>query len=89
MCKGTKNVQGNKKCAKEQTMCKEQKTNKGTKNVPMSQNEAHKVTIAAKCYLHIMELNCHVCLVWPYVALYDLMWSSMFLLLFMAMCGLI
>ena len=39
------------------------------------ENEAHKVTIAmgAKCYIHIMELNCRVCLVsvvWPYVALY-------------------
>ena len=50
---------------------------KGTKNALLSQNEAHKVTISmgAKCYLHIMELNCRVCLVclvWPYVALYGL-----------------
>ena len=58
---------------------------KGTKNVPISQNEAHKITIGmgAKCYLHIMELNCRVCLVWPYVALYGLMWPCM------ALCGLV
>ena len=36
---------------------------KGTKNVPTSQNEVHKVSIAteARFYLHIMELNGHAC----------------------------
>ena len=51
---------------------------KGTKNVPISQNEVHKVPIAmgANCYLvwHIMLLNCRV---WPYVALYGLMHNGL------------
>ena len=65
---------------------------KGTKNVPIKQNEVHKVPIAmgAKCYLHIIEWNCRVlfdCIglcghMWPYVALCDLMWP------YVALCGL-
>ena len=37
----------------------EQKKCKGTRNVLL---------------WHIMVLNCHVCLVWPYVTLYGLLW---------------
>ena len=60
---------------------------KGTKNVPTSQNEVHKVPIAmeAKFYLHIMELNGHVCLEWPYMALNGLMRPRMVLLHFTVM----
>ena len=47
VCKGTKSVQGNKKCAREQKMCK------GTKNVPKSQNEVHKVPIAMEANLEL------------------------------------
>ena len=56
----------NKYCVGEQKVCKGTKINVlENKKVPLSQNEAHKVPIAtdAKCYLHIMELNCRVCLV--------------------------
>ena len=51
----------------------------GTKNVPTSQNEVHKTPIAmeAKFYLHIMELNGHVCLAWPFLALNGLMWPHL------------
>ena len=63
MCKGTKNVPGNKK------MFKGAKSVQGTKkiaqvakNVPLSQNEVPKDPMGAKCYLlwHIMVLNCRV-----------------------------
>ena len=49
----------------------EQKTFKGTRNVPLSQNEVLRDPMVAKCYLlwHIIVLNWHFCLVWPYVAL--------------------
>ena len=40
----------------------EQKLCKGTKNVLL---------------WHIMVLNCRVCLAWPYVALYVLMWPHL------------
>ena len=55
----------------------EQKLCMGTKNVPTSKNEVLKVPIAmeAKFCLHIMELNCHVCLVWPCMDLCGLVWS--------------
>ena len=71
LCKGTKNVQENKKCARKQKMCK------GTKNVPISQNEVHKRPMRAKCYLlwHIMVLNFRVCLV---LALCGLVWPCCF-----------
>ena len=51
----------------------------GNKNVHTSQNEVHKVPIAmeAKFYIHIMELNGHVCLAWPYMALHGLIWPCM------------
>ena len=55
----------------------EQKKCKGTRNVLL---------------WHIMVLNCHVCLVWPYVTLYGLLWPRMVLMLLftaMAMFGLI
>ena len=55
-----KGSKSNKKCAK------------GTKNVPISQNEAHKGPIRAEFFYlsrHIMVLNC---LVWPCVASYGL-----------------
>ena len=71
MCKRTKNVHHNKKCAREQ------KKVLGNKNVLLWQ---------------IMVLNCRVCLVWPYVALYGLMWPRMALMLLftaMTICGLI
>ena len=73
--KGTKNVQGNKKCAK------------GTKYVPLSKNEVHKDKMGTKCNTlkQIMILDCVALnglmwsckafydLVWPWVALYDLL----------------
>ena len=57
------------------------------KNVPASQNEDHRVPIAmeVKFYLHIMELNGHVYLVCPCVALNGLMWPRMVFLHFKAM----
>ena len=80
---GTKSVQGNKKCAREQKMCKRPKNvqgNKkyahGTKQVPLSKNEVYKETMWAKCNLlwNIMVLNCCVCLVWLCVALCGHVW---------------
>ena len=61
LCKGTKNV------------LREQKCSTGTKKIPESQNEVYK---GLKFYLlwHIMILNYRV---WPYVALYVLVWHCM------------
>ena len=80
MCHRTKNIQGNSNCAK------------GTNNVPISQNEDRKGHMGAKCNLlwHIKVLNYCVCLVWPSMALYDLVWPPMVLLLLfttISMCG--
>ena len=75
---GTENVRKQNLLQIEQKMCM------GTKNV---QGNTKNVLL-----WQIMVLNCGVCLVWPYVALYGLMWHLMVLtLLFtaMTMCGLI
>ena len=64
MCKVTKNVQGNKKCAQVEN------------NVPFSQNEVHRDPMGAKYYLlwYIMVL---ICRVWPYMAACGHIWPCM------------
>ena len=54
----------------EQKCCKPNKN--CAKNVPTSQNEVHKGSKGANFYIlwHFMTLNCHVFLVWPFVAMY-------------------
>ena len=85
---GTKSVQANKKCAREQKMCK------GTKNVPKSQNEVHKVPIVmgAKCYIlwvthYGIKLPCLPFMdgfMWPCMVLYGLVWPYVALYGFIA-----
>ena len=51
-CSQTKNAPNGTKSVREQKVFQmEQKMCKGTKNVPISQNEVHKRPMRAKCYL--------------------------------------
>ena len=56
----------------------EQKLYKGTKDVPLSQNQVNKDPIGAKSYLlwHIKVLNCSV---WLYMASFCHIWPCMIL----------